>query len=101
MERTIFNPARMELLEMMSFVDSPEALSQLKKVISDYFAKQTQEKIDRLWESGQLDEKKWKVFVTYMNVLLINRAMQNIVLDTNSLIMSISAKGIIYSSKPF
>lgn len=62
MERTIFNPARMELLEMMSFVDSPEALSQLKKVISDYFAKQAQEKIDRLWESGQLDEKKVESF---------------------------------------
>ena len=27
--------------------------------------------------------------------------MQNIALDTNSLIMSILAKGIIYSSKPF
>lgn len=62
MERTVFNPAQMELLEMMSFVDSPEALSQLKKVISDYFAKQAQEKIDRLWESGQLDENKVESF---------------------------------------
>ena len=62
MERTVFNPAQMELLEMMSFVDSPEALSQLKKVISDYFAKQAQEEIDRLWESGQLDENKVESF---------------------------------------
>lgn len=62
MERTVFNPAQMELLEMMSFVDRPEALSQLKKVISDYFAKQAQEEIDRLWESGQLDENKVESF---------------------------------------
>lgn len=62
MERTVFNPAQMELLEMMSFVDSPEALSQLKKVISDYFAKQAQKEIDRLWESGQLDENKVESF---------------------------------------
>lgn len=62
MERTVFNPAQMELLEMMSFVDSPEAFSHLKKVISDYFAKQAQEGIDRLWESGQLDENKVESF---------------------------------------
>lgn len=39
MEATIFNQAQMQLLEMMSFVRTPEALADLKQVISDYFAR--------------------------------------------------------------
>ena len=48
MNVTVFNPAQLQVLEMMSFVDSPEALAELKKAISDYFAKQAQKEIDRL-----------------------------------------------------
>ena len=40
MNVTVFNPAQLQVLDMMSFVDSPEALAELKKAISDYFAKQ-------------------------------------------------------------
>lgn len=42
MNTTVFNLAQLQVLEMMSFVDSPEALAELKKAISDYFAKQAQ-----------------------------------------------------------
>ena len=31
MNVTVFNPAQLQVLEMMSFVDSPEALAELKK----------------------------------------------------------------------
>ena len=58
MNVTVFNPAQLQVLEMMSFVDSPEALAELKKAISDYFAKQAQMEIDRLWENGELNEEK-------------------------------------------
>ena len=58
MNTTVFNPAQLQVLEMMSFVDSPEALAELKKAISDYFAKQAQKEIDRLWENGELNEEK-------------------------------------------
>ena len=34
-----FNQAQLQLLDMMSFVKSPEALDDLNKGISDYFAK--------------------------------------------------------------
>lgn len=73
MNVTVFNPAQLQVLEMMSFVDSPEALAELKKAISDYFAKQAQKEIDRLWENGELNEEKVdKFYQLYMNVLPIN-----------------------------
>ena len=34
-----FNQAQLQLLDMMSFVKTPEALSDLNKAISDYFVK--------------------------------------------------------------
>ena len=62
MEATVFNPAQMQLLEMMSFVKSEKALDGLKQAISNYFAQQDQEKIDRLWETGELNEEKVESF---------------------------------------
>lgn len=62
MQSTVFNNAQMELLDMMSFVDTPEMLAQLKQAISDFFARRTEEEIDRLWETGALDEQKVENF---------------------------------------
>ena len=62
MEATVFNQAQMQLLEMMSFVKTPESLADLKQVISDYFARKAQEEIDHLWETGELDEEKVESF---------------------------------------
>lgn len=62
MEATVFNQAQMQLLDMMSFVKTPEALNDLNKAISDYFACEAQKEIDRLWESGDLDEEKVENF---------------------------------------
>ena len=62
MEATIFNPAQLQLLEMMSFVKSKESLEELKQVISDHFANLAQKEIDRLWETGELNENKVESF---------------------------------------
>lgn len=62
MEATVFNQAQMQLLDMMSFVKTPEALNDLNKAISDYFAREAQAEIDRLWESGELSEEKVEGF---------------------------------------
>ena len=64
MEATVFNPAQMQLLEMMSYVKSDKALDGLKQAISDYFALQAQNEIDRLWEAGELTEEKVESFRT-------------------------------------
>ena len=60
--QTVFNQAQLDLLDMMSFVKSPHMLSELMQVISDYFAKQAEEEIDRLWEDGTLSEDKVESF---------------------------------------
>ncbi len=39
MAATVFNQAQLELLEMMHWVKSPEALADLNQAISDFFAK--------------------------------------------------------------
>lgn len=62
MKTTVFNQAQMQLLEMMSFVRTPESLADLNQVISDYFAKKAQEEIDRLWDAGELNEEKVENF---------------------------------------
>ena len=62
MDATVFNPAQMQLLEMMSFVKSDKALDGLKQAISDYFAAQAQNEIDRLWENGDLNDEKVEGF---------------------------------------
>ncbi|MBQ8607031.1 MAG: dephospho-CoA kinase [Bacteroidaceae bacterium] len=62
MEATVFNPAQLQLLEMMSFVKSEKTLADLKQVISDYFASQAQAEIDRLWDEGFLTEEKVESF---------------------------------------
>lgn len=62
MQPTVFNEAQQELLDMLSFVKNPKMLTQLKQVVSDYFACQAQEEIDRMWESGELTEDKVEGF---------------------------------------
>ena len=62
MKATVFNPAQMQLLEMMSFVKSDKALDGLKQALSDYYATQAQEEIDRLWELGDLNDYKVEGF---------------------------------------
>lgn len=64
MQTTVFTPTQLEIIDMMSFVKQPETLDNLKQVISDFFAKQAQEEIDRLWDSGDLTDDKVESFRT-------------------------------------
>ena len=57
-----FNQAQMQLLDMMSFVKTPEALSDLNKVISDYFARKADEEMNKLWDEGFLNDEKIELF---------------------------------------
>ena len=57
-----FNQAQMQLLDMMSFVKTPEALSDLNKVISDYFARKADEEMNKLWAEGFLNDEKIEQF---------------------------------------
>lgn len=61
---TVLNEAQMELLRMMSAFDTPEAVSDLKQALSNYFAQKAEEEINQLWADGTLDETKVEGFRT-------------------------------------
>ena len=47
---------------MVSVFNTPEAVTDLKQAISNYFAQKTEDEIDRLWEDGTLTEAKVESF---------------------------------------
>ena len=62
MASTVLNEAQLELLRMVSVFNTPEAVTELKQAISNYFAQKTEEEVDRLWEDGTLTEAKVEGF---------------------------------------
>ena len=62
MAATVLNDAQLELLKMMSVFNTPEAVTDLKQAISNYFAQKTEEEINKLWEDGTLTEEKIESF---------------------------------------
>lgn len=63
MERTVFNSAQLQILEMMSHVKTDSSLNEIKEVLSQYFAKKAEEAIDKLWDEGKINDQvieQWK-----------------------------------------
>ena len=46
------NQAQLQILDMLSFIKTPEALRDLNKVISDYFVQMADAELDRMWDEG-------------------------------------------------
>ena len=53
--RPVFNPIQLHLLEMFNYCESEKAMSELKDVLADFYARQVQEEADRLWDEGTLN----------------------------------------------
>ena len=63
MERTVFNAAQLEILDLMSYVESDDTLNEIKDMLSAYFAQKAEIAIDKLWDSGKLNDQvidQWK-----------------------------------------
>ena len=63
MERTIFNKAQLEILNLMSYVESEAMLNEIRDMLSRYFAEKAQQEIDKLWEEGTINDavvEGWK-----------------------------------------
>lgn len=58
MKNAVFNKAQIEMLDLMSRIDSEEELLEIKKVISEYFMRKADEELDTLWEDGTFNENK-------------------------------------------
>ncbi len=47
---------------MMSFVKTEETFRQLKKVMAEFFAKEADKELSRLWGEGTLNDKRVEEF---------------------------------------
>ena len=52
----------MQILDMMSFIKTPEALNDLNEIISDYFAAKADAEMDRMWNEGVLSDERIESF---------------------------------------
>ena len=50
-----FNSVQLHILEMFNYCNSERAISDLKEVLADFYAKQVQTEADRLWDEGVLN----------------------------------------------
>lgn len=63
MERTIFSPAQLEILDLMAYVESEDTLMEIRDLLSRYFAEKAEKEIDKLWDEGTINEtiiESWK-----------------------------------------
>lgn len=58
------NGAQVDVMNMMSFVNTKSSWLRMKEAIADYFAKQLDSEIDGLWEDGTLTDEKVQSFAT-------------------------------------
>ena len=62
MEATVFNPVQQHLLKMFAYDGSEERLSEVKEILSKHFFEKLDESLDKLWESGTLDQARLDEF---------------------------------------
>ena len=58
------NSAQVEVMNMMSFVNTKSSWLRMKEALAEYFAKQLDNEIDGLWENGTLTDEKVQSFAT-------------------------------------
>lgn len=58
MEAITFSPAQVHVFNLVSHIKSAMGLEQLRMQLAAFYAKQVDDEMDQLWESGQWDEKK-------------------------------------------
>ena len=57
MNKTVFNEAQLEMLDIMAGIDSKEELDALKHAISEFFARRADEEMEKLWQEGTWSEQ--------------------------------------------
>lgn len=55
---TAFNPIQIHLLRMFEMDNSQSGLAELKDVLYKYYSKKMNSSLDKLWESGELDQAR-------------------------------------------
>ncbi len=58
MEAITFTPAQLQVFNLVSHIKTTAGLEKLRQQLAAFYAKQIDEEMDALWESGQFDEKR-------------------------------------------
>lgn len=58
MEAITFTPAQVQVFNLVSHIKTPAGLEKLRQQLAAFYAKQIDDEMDALWESGQFDEKR-------------------------------------------
>jgi len=58
MEAITFTPAQVQVFNLVSHIKTAAGLEKLRKQLAAFYAKQIDDEMDALWESGQFDEKR-------------------------------------------
>ena len=62
-QSTPFTPFQIEMLELISRVTSEAEMRDIRRMLGQYFAKQAEDAIDRLWDEGVLNDgvmEEWR-----------------------------------------
>ena len=60
MEAITFSPAQVHVFNLVSHINTALGLEQLRKQLAAFYAKQVDDEMDQLYESGQFDDKRMK-----------------------------------------
>ena len=58
MQTTVFTPTQIHLLQMFQYMKSEEELIELKDLLFHYYSQKMDERLNELWDTGVLDQKK-------------------------------------------
>ena len=58
MEAITFTPAQVQVFNLVSHIQTAVGLEKLRQQLASFYAKQIDDEMDQLWESGQFDEKR-------------------------------------------
>lgn len=63
LQSTPFTPFQIEMLELVAKVTSEKEMSDIRRMLGQYFAKQAEDAIDKLWDDGVINDgviEEWK-----------------------------------------
>lgn len=58
MRTTVFTPTQIHLLKMFQYMETDEELDELKQLLFQYYSQKMDERLNELWDSGILDQKR-------------------------------------------
>ena len=63
MERTVFSPYQLKVINLMAHVHSEEQMAEISDLLSRYFAEKAMNELDKLWDEGKINDQTiedWK-----------------------------------------